>query len=240
MDINLSSEFNGGGDQTGFLLQRLQELKAWQQEQEDRLLKEQEDQIEQLYLETNEGTANVNYILRQNLLHKPEKPEIRYDDDDDTTDQDISSIVSFDAHIVSESKESSSNVVTAVSREVALPGWATVNNSHCPASLEPIGLGEVRSFQFKINLKYLTYFEASLLVFPRKCPSCNSSTYNVPSFLNFLLARRTMVGGHFQGQFSSQTYFNPSPKFYYVLFIYFLRQKRVESLSHITLRCIMQ
>jgi len=35
-------------DQTGFLLQRLQELQAWQQEQEIQLLREQEQQIGRL------------------------------------------------------------------------------------------------------------------------------------------------------------------------------------------------
>ncbi len=41
-------------DQTGFLLQRLQELQAWQQEQEIQLLREQEQQIGRLCISTNQ------------------------------------------------------------------------------------------------------------------------------------------------------------------------------------------
>ena len=40
-------------NESEFLLQRLQELKAWQAEQEERLLREQEEQVDQLYLATN-------------------------------------------------------------------------------------------------------------------------------------------------------------------------------------------
>ncbi len=38
-------------DRTGFLLQRLQELKAWQHEQEQNLLREQDLQIDRLVLD---------------------------------------------------------------------------------------------------------------------------------------------------------------------------------------------
>ena len=41
-------------DQTGFLLQRLQELQAWQQEQEIQLLREQEQQIGRLCNSNNQ------------------------------------------------------------------------------------------------------------------------------------------------------------------------------------------
>jgi hypothetical protein len=41
-------------DQTGFLLQRLQELQAWQQEQEIQLLREQEQQIGRLCISNNQ------------------------------------------------------------------------------------------------------------------------------------------------------------------------------------------
>lgn len=37
-----------GMDQTGFLLQRLQELKEWQANQEDRLRREQREQMERV------------------------------------------------------------------------------------------------------------------------------------------------------------------------------------------------
>ena len=38
-------------DRTGFLLQRLQELKAWQHEQEQNLIHEQELQLDRLVLD---------------------------------------------------------------------------------------------------------------------------------------------------------------------------------------------
>jgi hypothetical protein len=60
-------------DHTGFLLQRLQELKAWQREQEENLLREQDQQMEQLVLTKSPGDNDES-------------------DDDTTIDQDLSSL----------------------------------------------------------------------------------------------------------------------------------------------------
>jgi hypothetical protein len=46
-------------NQTGFLLQRLRELQAWQQEQERQLLREQELQIGRLCNSNNQVAASV-------------------------------------------------------------------------------------------------------------------------------------------------------------------------------------
>lgn len=51
-------------DQTGFLLQRLQELKAWQKEQEERLLREQEEQLDKLYVRSAGSGAAADYLAR--------------------------------------------------------------------------------------------------------------------------------------------------------------------------------
>ncbi len=48
-------------DQTGFLLQRLQELQAWQQEQEIQLLREQEQQIGRLCISNNQVKWRFQY-----------------------------------------------------------------------------------------------------------------------------------------------------------------------------------
>ena len=61
-------------EQTGFLLQRLQELKAWQKQQEEQLLKDQHFQLEQLINNSAETMDNVET------------------DDDTTIDQDLSSL----------------------------------------------------------------------------------------------------------------------------------------------------
>ena len=62
-------------EQTGFLLQRLQELKEWQKQQEEQLLKEQHFQLEQLINDTGDTMENTNES-----------------DDDTTIDQDLSSL----------------------------------------------------------------------------------------------------------------------------------------------------
>lgn len=63
-------------DRTGFLLQRLQELKAWQREQEENLLREQELQMDRLVVD----------------------PDYDNEEEDDTTiDQDLSSLASVEA-----------------------------------------------------------------------------------------------------------------------------------------------
>ena len=49
-------------DQTGFLLQRLQELQAWQQEQEMQLLREQEQQIGRLVQSNHQVSYNSTLI----------------------------------------------------------------------------------------------------------------------------------------------------------------------------------
>ena len=45
---NLEENDESGLDKTQFLLARLQELKAWQKDQEERLLRDQEEQMDQL------------------------------------------------------------------------------------------------------------------------------------------------------------------------------------------------
>ena len=64
-------------EQTGFLLQRLQELKEWQKQQEEQLLKEQNFQLEQLIINTTGDTM-------ENTTEQS--------DDDTTIDQDLSSL----------------------------------------------------------------------------------------------------------------------------------------------------
>lgn len=75
-------------ENTAFLLQRLQELKNWQKQQEEQLLKEQQLQLDQLLQENrhiNLEDADVNYNNAGEDI----------DDDDDTTiDQDLSSLQS--------------------------------------------------------------------------------------------------------------------------------------------------
>ena len=58
---------SGGGDgsmdQTGFLLQRLQELKQWQKEQEMRLIREQQEQMEQLKAQGDAGESSHKFLI---------------------------------------------------------------------------------------------------------------------------------------------------------------------------------
>merc|ERR1712029_777430 len=61
-------------EQTGFLIQRPQELKAWQKQQEEQLLKDQHFQLEQLINNSAETMDNVET------------------DDDTTIDQYLSSL----------------------------------------------------------------------------------------------------------------------------------------------------
>ncbi len=53
-------------DQTGFLLQRLQELQAWQQEQEIQLLREQEQQIGRLCNSNNQVNMSTQIRIQVN------------------------------------------------------------------------------------------------------------------------------------------------------------------------------
>ncbi len=86
-------------ENTAFLLQRLQELKNWQKQQEEQLLKDQQFQLDQ--------------IFRQKEAYKREAYEIQdaneeEDQEDDTTiDQDLSSLHS----------------------EIVLPSWASRSSS---------------------------------------------------------------------------------------------------------------
>ena len=65
---------SGELDHTGFLLQRLQELKNWQKQQEEQLLKEQDYQMDQLFNSKDNVDGDDD------------------DDDDTTIDQDLSSL----------------------------------------------------------------------------------------------------------------------------------------------------
>lgn len=62
-------------ENTGFLLQRLQELKNWQRQQEENLLKEQEFKLAQVVNAQQQAAVTNNE-----------------DDDDTTIDQDLSSL----------------------------------------------------------------------------------------------------------------------------------------------------
>ena len=62
-------------DQTGFLLQRLQELQAWQQEQEIQLLREQEQQIGRL-CNSNNQVRSVLKCFHLKQLHFLELEDI--------------------------------------------------------------------------------------------------------------------------------------------------------------------
>ena len=61
------------------MLKRLQELKNWQAEQEERLLREQEDQMDHLYT----AAVNRNHVVVKAAVDN---------DDASTIDQDISSL----------------------------------------------------------------------------------------------------------------------------------------------------
>jgi len=81
-----------------FLLQRLQELKAWQAEQEERLLREQEDQMDQLYMATagvQPGSNVQDLVVARNVAPPgggPKNQPVMDNDDASTIDQDISSL----------------------------------------------------------------------------------------------------------------------------------------------------
>ena len=87
-------------ENTGFLLQRLQELKNWQKQQEENLLKEQQIQLEQL--------------MQNN--------QVDFDDqeDDTTIDQDLSSLNSEVANqsLPSWASRSSSSMGNAARYEI--------------------------------------------------------------------------------------------------------------------------
>ena len=54
-------------DRTQFLLARLQELKAWQKDQEEKLLRDQEEQMDQLAcLPINQLGINANNVIDNN------------------------------------------------------------------------------------------------------------------------------------------------------------------------------
>ena len=99
-------------ENTGFLLQRLQELKNWQKQQEEQLLKEQQLQLDQLLHENRHilEEADVNY-------NNDGGEDI---DDDTTIDQDLSSLQS-------EAIQS-------------LPSWATGSRSRFLIYLSTLGL----------------------------------------------------------------------------------------------------
>lgn len=61
-DLDLSGGSNSL-DQTGFLLQRLQELKQWQKEQEMKLLRDQREQINRLKGQGDLDTAGKHCLL---------------------------------------------------------------------------------------------------------------------------------------------------------------------------------
>lgn len=88
-DLELEAEVDeddegNGLDHTGVLLQRLHELKAWQKEQEMRLLKEQKEQMEQLKKMASQGAE---------------------ESDDATIDQDVSSLTSYEEPLSGENGE---------------------------------------------------------------------------------------------------------------------------------------
>ena len=78
----------GDLENTGFLLQKLQELKNWQKLQEDQLMKEQQFQLDQLLRENKQVIDNTIEAVDIGDNNVDED-----DDDDDTTiDQDLSSL----------------------------------------------------------------------------------------------------------------------------------------------------
>ena len=94
------AEMDESLENTGFLLQRLQELKNWQKQQEENLLKEQQIQLEQL--------------MQNN--------QVDFDDqeDDTTIDQDLSSLNSEVANqsLPSWASRSSSSMGNAARYEI--------------------------------------------------------------------------------------------------------------------------
>ena len=78
----------GDLENTGFLLQKLQQLKNWQKLQEDQLMQEQQFQLDQLLRgnqQVIDDTIEAVEIENDNIDEN--------DDDDDTTiDQDLSSL----------------------------------------------------------------------------------------------------------------------------------------------------
>ena len=95
-------------EQTGFLLQRLQELKAWQKQQEEQLLKEQHFQLEQL----------INNSSHNEVENSMENVET---DDDTTIDQDLSSL--------------HSEVMPSIQ---SLPSWASRSSSSLAAAAKDL------------------------------------------------------------------------------------------------------
>jgi len=73
-------------NQTGFLLQRLQDLKRWQQEQETRLLREQQKEMDKL----------KKQVVADQHRHLKDDDGGDDDDDDPTIDQDASSLTSYE------------------------------------------------------------------------------------------------------------------------------------------------
>lgn len=104
-------------DQTGFLLQRLRELQAWQQEQEIKLLQEQEQQLGQLC----EGSHHYN----TNDIGSCSE------DDDTTIGQDLSSLTSLEEYpreVVPSAECESDTPRSDVGAELesqSLPSWAS-------------------------------------------------------------------------------------------------------------------
>ena len=75
----------GDLENTGFLLQKLEELKNWQKQQEDKLVKEQQFQLDQLLRGNKQVIDDFEAVEIEDVNDD--------DDDDDTTiDQDLSSL----------------------------------------------------------------------------------------------------------------------------------------------------
>jgi len=131
---------DGSLNQTGFLLQRLQDLKRWQAEQEERLLREQRLQMEDL----KRQTADVGGKDEGEPVWNREEPALTVAvedslDDDPTIDQEISSLTSYeelpkstsDAYYSSafEEEEDATPRPPRLANDAAVPSWASRTES---------------------------------------------------------------------------------------------------------------
>jgi len=126
---------------SAFLLARLQELKAWQAEQEERLMREQQEQMDQLYNVTAGGGGNaVAGILPPPNPDVPDD-ECCYEDDDDrasTIDQDISSLASYVETAAASSSFPEVPESAAIATVAPPPAWAAVAPAVAPAVASPL------------------------------------------------------------------------------------------------------
>ena len=183
-----------------FLLQRLQELKAWQFEQEQRLLREQEHQMDTIYLAS--------------------QTEDRPDEDDNasTIDQDISSLASFvDVPDPSAPPAWAQAPSPAQSESVVTVNGAKAAHDEVPIANKPKTFEELLDEQLKAN--------DDAVQTPETVPSRQTSSAKaflrrgsglaryggVSGSPNGLVRRRIHSSGKLQTRARSQTSLNKTP-----------------------------